>query len=195
VGGVQVSGKAGFAQAPVTNDSGASIADPLGSLSGVTAGTSLKAVNVSSGTIMIGPGTYPSITVSGTGHLIMAPGIYIVGTGGITISGSATVTNQTDAQGDGVLIYNNGALTVSGNASVNLTASSTGMYADVAIFQALTDTNAVTVSGNARLDLGGAALYDANAQSVMTVSGNAQVAAALVVNELTLSGNSDDTAQ
>ncbi len=195
VGGDQTSGKAGFTQAPVTHDTGASVADPLAGLTAPTSGNSRPAVNLSNGTITIGPGAYPSITVSGNAHLILTPGVYVIGTGGITISGSATVTNQTDALGDGVLIYNNGALTVSGSAGVNLTASSTGIYADVAIFQARTDTSAVTVSGNAMLNLNGSALYDANTQSVVTVSGNAQVAAALVVNELTLSGNSDDTAQ
>jgi hypothetical protein len=194
VGGDKVSGNARFADAPTIHDSGASLADPLSSLAAPTGGTSYAAVKLSSGTIMIGPGAYPSITVSGTAHLIMTPGVYIIGTGGVTISGNASVTNTTDAEGDGVLIYNNGGLNVSGSASVNLTASSTGMYADVAIFQARTDTSAVTVSGSAELNLNAAALYAANVQSVVTVSGSAQVAAALVVNELTLSGNSDDTA-
>ena len=93
------------------------------------------------------------------------------------------------------MIYNNGALTVSGNARVNLTAYSTGDYAGLAIFQARTDTSAVTISGNANLNLGGSLLYDANVQSVVTFSGSVLVEASLVVNELTISGNSDDSAQ
>jgi hypothetical protein len=58
-----------------------------------------------------------------------------------------------------------------------------------------TDASAVTISGNAILNLNGSLLYDANVQSILNVSGNATVRASLVVNELTISGNSDDTAQ
>ena len=76
-----------------------------------------------------------SITVSGNAQLILNPGIYIIGAGGVTVSGNATVTGGTMVDGQGVLLYNNGALTVSGNASVNLTAYSTGDYAGLAIFQ------------------------------------------------------------
>jgi hypothetical protein len=95
----------------------------------------------------------------------------------------------------GVLIYNNGALTVGDNASANLAAYTTGDHAGLAIFQARPDTNAVTVSGNANLNLNGSFLYDANALSMVTISGNARIEASLVVNELTISGNSDDSAQ
>ena len=48
---------------------------------------------------------------------------------------------------------------------VNLTAFSTGTYAGLAIFQARSDASAVTVSGNANLNLNGAVLYAANVQS------------------------------
>jgi hypothetical protein len=133
--------------------------------------------------------------VSGNAHLILNPGIYIIGSGGVTVSGNGTVTGGTAAGGQGVLIYNNGAFSVSGNASVNLTAFSTGDYAGVAIFQALTDASTVTVSGNANLNLNGGFLYDADAQSMVTISGNAQIEASMAVNELTISGNSDDAAQ
>ena len=110
------------------------------------------------------------------------------------MSGNATVTGGTLVGGQGVLIYNNGALTVSGNASVNLTAFSTGDYAGLAIFQAPTDASPVTISGNANLNLNGSFLYDANVQSIVTISGNAQIEASMMVNELTISGNADDTA-
>jgi hypothetical protein len=111
--------------------------NPLAALSAPTGGTSYAAVNLSgNSTLTINPGDYPSITVAGNAVLILNSGTYIIGTGGITISGNATVKNATAA--GGVLIYNTGALTVSGNAVVNLTAFSTGNYANLAIFQALT---------------------------------------------------------
>ncbi len=192
VGGYQVSGSAHFNNTPVTD--AADVANPLAALTAPTGGTTQTAVNLSNGTLTINPGVYSSITVSGNAQLILNPGIYSVGSGGITISGNATVINTTAAGGQGVLIYNAGALTVSGNASVNLTASSTGVYAGLSIFQAPNDASAVTVSGNAILNLNGGLLYAANVQCVVTMSGNAVLDASLVVNELTISGSSDDTA-
>ncbi len=178
VGGDQVSGNAHFLHAVTTG--AASVANPLAVVAGQT-GSSTVAVNVSGNqTVTLNPGAYASITVSGNAHLILNPGIYVIGTGGVTVSGNATVTGGTLVGGQGVLLYNNGALTVSGNASVNLTAFSTGDYAGLAIFQALTDASPVTVSGNANLNLNGSFLYDANVQSVVTISGNAQIEASMM---------------
>jgi hypothetical protein len=194
VGGDQVSGGAHFTDAPTLHDTAANVANPLAALTGPTGGTTYPAVNLSSGTLRINPGVYPSITVSGDAHLILAPGVYVIGSGGVTVSNNATIMGTTDASGQGVLLYNNGVLNVSGNAVVNLTAYSTGIYAGVAIYQAVNNASAITISGNANLNLNGAVLYDANVLSMVTLSGKAQVQAALVVNELTLSGNSDDSA-
>ena len=91
------------------------------------------------------------------------------------------------------MIYNRGVLNVSGTGVVNLIASSTGMYGGIAIYQAQSNTNAVTVTGH--LNLNSELLYDANVQSTVTISGNGTVKASLVVNELTISGNADETAQ
>ena len=189
VGGDQVSGNAHFNNGPKTG--AADVTNPLAALPAPTGGTSYAAVNLSGGTMTLSPGNYPSITVSGNAVLILDSGTYIIGSGGITISGNATVENASGSQG--VFIYNEGALSVSGNASVNVTAFSSGVYADVGIYQARNNTNAVTISGNANLNLNGAVLYDSNVQSMVTFSGNAEVEAALVVNELTIAGNSDDS--
>ena len=191
VGGYQPSGNAKFNHAPATH--AADLANPLAVLAAPTGGANLGAVNLANGTLTIFPGSYTSITVSGNSHLILSPGIYSVGSGGITITGNAVVTN-TNVGGAGVLIYNTGALTVSGNASVNLTAAAAGIYAGLAIFQAQTDASAVTISGNANVNLNGGILYAANTQCVLTISGNATIAATLVVNELAISGNADDSA-
>ncbi len=190
VGGYQVSGQAAFSGQPLTHAS--DVADPLAALAVPTGGVTLGAVNLSSGTRTINPGVYSGITVSGNASLILNPGIYFVGSGGMTVSGNASVVGTAGAGGAGVLIYNSGVLSISGNANVNLATFSTGAYADVGIFQAQSDSGAVTISGNATLNLHGSFLYDANVQSVVTVSGNALVDASLVVNELTISGNGDD---
>jgi hypothetical protein len=193
VGGDQISGNASFSNAPVTH--AADVVNPLAGLVAPTGGANLGAINLSSGTLVINPGLYSSINVSGNAHLILTPGIYSIGAGGINISGGATVTDTTVAGGPGVLIYNTGAFTVSGNAMVNLTASSTGIYAGLAIFQAQSNSAAVSFSGNASVNLNGGILYAANVHSVVAISGSATVEASLVVNELNLSGSSDDSAE
>jgi hypothetical protein len=188
VGGDLASGNASFVHTPKTY--AANVADPLANLATPTGGANQGAVNLSHGTLAINPGLYSSITVSGSGHLILNPGVYTIGTGGFTVTGSGVVTQASPpGVAPGVLIYNNGALTVSGNASVNLTAQASGMYAAIAIFQARGNTSAVTINGNANLNLNGGILYDANVQSVVTVSVYGNVEASLVVNELTISGN------
>ena len=61
-----------------------------------------------------------------------------------------------------------------------------------ALFQARNNANAITVSGNAVVNLNNAVFYSANVQSIATFSGNVVVDATLIVNELNISGNSDD---
>ena len=71
------------------------MADPLANLPAPTAGTSNAAVNLSgNGTYTLNPGDYPSISVSGNVVLILNSGTYIIGSGGITISGNATVKSM-----------------------------------------------------------------------------------------------------
>jgi hypothetical protein len=181
VGGDQLSGHAQFV-GPVTTHA-ASVADPFAFLAALSY-TSGSEIDLSGNqTLTINPGTFSSINVSGHAQLTMMPGTYIIGSGGFTVSGGATVT------GTKVLVYNTGALNVSGNASVNLTAPTAGEYAGMAIFQDRNDAAGVTISGNAELNLHGSFLYDADTQSVDTVSGNATVEASLNVDELNISGN------
>ena len=195
VGGDKQSGNASFSTSPATGTAAA--ADPFAGLAAPsTAGlTNYGSLTLSGNQSMtINPGIYSQITVSGNAKLTLNPGIYIIAGGGITVSGNASVT------GTGVLIYNAGSnvlgsgnsfggITISGNATVNLTASSTGTYAGIAIFQSRDNASAITVSGNADLNLGTGVLYTPAA--VVSDSGNAQLAADLIVNELAISGNGE----
>jgi Flp pilus assembly protein TadG len=62
--------------------------------------TDRGSVSISSGTQTLDPGIYSSLQITG-GNVTLNPGIYVL-TGGMTISGSATV------QGNGVMFYNTG---------------------------------------------------------------------------------------
>jgi len=194
VGNDRKTGNATFSPAPVTG--AAVVADPYANLAEPsTSGlTDYGAVNVSGkNSATLSPGIYTQITVSGNAAVTLDAGVYILEGGGFTVSGNATV------KGNSVTIFNAGSkypstggsygsIDVSGNAGVTLTAPSTGTYTGVFIFQARDNAQALSVSGNAIVASPGTVyLPDAPAN----LSGNAMLETPLVVNELSLSGNSD----
>jgi Flp pilus assembly protein TadG len=82
-------------------------------------------------------GTYSSISI-GPATVNFSPGVYIIdGSGGLTINANATVT------GTGVTFYfaNAATIDVTGTPSINLTAPSSGPYADILMYQDPADTN------------------------------------------------------
>jgi ELWxxDGT repeat protein len=102
-GGVQQSGNAIASPTPVT---GVSLPDPFAGLSSpITMGLSNHgAVKLSGGTLTIPQGIYSQINVSGKASLtLMTGGTYIIEGGGLTVSGSASITGQN------VFIYNAGS--------------------------------------------------------------------------------------
>jgi Ca2+-binding RTX toxin-like protein len=191
VGGDSITGNAKFSPKPTTGD--AAVADPLANLAAPSvSGTSNGAINVSgSQSVTINPGIYSSITVSGNGKLTMNPGIYVIAGGGFTVSGNGSVT------GTGVMIYNCGSnypgtggtyggITLSGTGTLNLTAPTTGPYAGIVIFQSRDNAKTITLSGNDVAGLVGS-IYAPDA--ALSLSGNAKLVDALIVNTLTLTGN------
>jgi hypothetical protein len=104
------SGSAWFSVAPTHT-----LADDFGSFS---AGPSSGAVSTSSSQVRtISPGTYSSLTASGSSMIHLEPGVYVV-TGPVTASGGAHI------DGSGVtLVLPSGILTVSGPSLVDLDAS------------------------------------------------------------------------
>jgi hypothetical protein len=189
VGGVSISGSATVSPKPGKI---APFTDPLANLVAPTGGTKQSSVNLSSGSLSINPGIYSQIKVSGTGKLTMNPGLYFVAGGGLSVTGSSSVT------GSGVTIYNGaagvtgrlyGSILVAGNATVQLTAPTTGTYAGVAIFQSRKNPLPISLINSAQLDLGGGILYAPAGMLVET--GGAQVLhGSYVVNALALSGGS-----
>ena len=140
-------------------------------------------------------GSYASITVSGNAHLILNPGIYVIGTGGVTGVQQQHHRHRRNRGGRRSAPQQRRLDRQRQCQREPDPLSSTGDYAGLAIFQALTDASPVTISGNANLNLNGSFLYDANVQSIVCISGNARIEASMVVNELTISGNADDSAQ
>jgi hypothetical protein len=194
VGGDSQSGNATWSPTPVTG--AASVPDPLATLAAPTGGTSQGSVNLSgNSTLTINPGIYTQISVSGKASLTLNPGVYIMAGGGLTVSGNASIS------GSGVMLYNTesafpnpggtyGGITLGGNGTFNLTAPSSGPYAGVVLFQARTNTRAISLSGNAAEGLGGTVYAPA---ALLYLSGNASLAGPMVVNELALTGNAAST--
>ena len=156
------------------------------------------AVNIIGVTVeTIGPGIYPSISVSGSAKLTMTAGIYVIDGGGLTVSGAGSLT------GSGVMIYNAGSnynggtgstfggITLS-SGSFSLSPPTSGTYARVSIFQSSDNSKPIAISGAVLANLGGGLVIAPAA--VMNISGSGQVCTAgtsvspLIVNELVLSG-------
>jgi hypothetical protein len=195
VGGVSKSGNATLSPAAATG--AASVADPLASLTGPsTSGlTNYSAARYSNGAHTLCPGIYSQISASGNASLTLNPGLYLIEGGGFTVTGNASVS------GTGVTIYNTssnypsstgsyGGITLSGNGTFSLTAPTSGLYPGIVIFQPRANTRAVSLSGSAAAGLAGT-VYAPGA--LVYLSGNATVNGALVVNELSLSGNAAST--
>lgn len=196
VGGVSISGNATVSPAATTGV--AVVADPLAGLHGpsTTGMTNYGSVSLSGhSTSTINPGIYSSIKVSGNASLTLNPGIYLIEGGGFTVSGNASVT------GSGVMIYNTGSnypnnggsfggITLSGNGTFNLSAPTSGTYAGIVLFQPAANTRAISLNGNAATGLTGTVYAPA---ALLTLGGNATLAGAAVVNQLSLSGNAAST--
>jgi hypothetical protein len=188
---ISASGKAEFSALAT----GLTMPDPFAGLSGPpTLNMTCHGAEILSGSAQatIPPGIYSQINVSGKSSLTLCPGIYIIEGGGLTVTGSASIT------GNGVLIYNAGSnypnpggnfggITLSGSGTINLSApGSDGLYPGIVIFQSRQNTRALSFSGNAMAGMTGT-IYAPNA--LLSLSGNAQLQASLDVGMLNVSGN------
>ncbi|HEX5271087.1 MAG TPA: hypothetical protein VFW33_11390, partial [Gemmataceae bacterium] len=133
------------------------------------------------------------------------PGIYVIAGGGFSVTGNGSVGVSATAKpspdtGAGVLIYNAGtgypttgkggtfgAVNLSGNGTISLTAPTLGAYTGIVLFQERGDAGAVSLSGNGLLMPAGITVYAPAAP--LTISGNGQFKGSVVVNTLSLSGN------
>ena len=194
VGGASKSGNASWSRAPDTN--AAAAPDPHAALAAPTGGTARGSVNLAgNNSLTINPGIFTQITISGNAKLTLNPGVYVLAGGGLTVSGNASIS------GSSVTLYNTesafpnpggtyGGITLSGNGNFKLTAPTSGPDAGVVVFQARTNTRAISLSGNAAEGLGGTVYAPA---ALLYLSGNASLAGPVVVNELSLTGNAAST--
>jgi hypothetical protein len=209
-GSVDASGPGGTVSCPETENMPFA-ADPLSYLtppcSPCTGGTSISiagnggyngsGVTYSNGVYTVSPGTYTSLSISGTGAgntVVFSPGTYVFNGGGLTIPGNANVS------GTGVTFYftNTATISVTGTPTIQLTAPSSGDYAGILMYQDPNDTNVgpnpngPTISGNSG-SLYDGVLYFPSDQLTFggSSSGSSQGygVAMVVAQSLALSGN------
>jgi PKD repeat protein len=177
-----------------TPRNGAQIADPFAELPIPLLPPEMlqPPARISNGSITLQPGIYPEINISGQASVTLAPGIYVIAGGGFSVAGQARVSGQN------VMIYNAGSnypnpggefgsIHFTGNEVLSLTPRAAGPYLGLVLFQARDNPRSILLSGNASGMRG--TIYAANAE--LSMSGNAQLQTALVVDELTLSGNAN----
>src|SRR6202171_4471906 len=125
----------------------AAVGDPLAYLQAPTIGScpgSNAAVNVSSGSLTLNPGTYcGGITVGSSASVTLNPGTYVLKGGGLNLSGNAKLTGT-----GGVTFYNTGTSSTyqpvtmtNDNGSVNLVAPTSGSMSGILFFQDRTITS------------------------------------------------------
>jgi hypothetical protein len=152
---------------------------------------STKKTQFTSGTVNLQPGVYQGgISVSGTGSLNLAPGIYYMQGGGFGFSGQGSLNGQ------GVMIYNepgNGnsdSISVSGQGSLTLSGPTSGIYQGVTFFQDRTSNVTGNISGTSgTTNITGTFYFAGALLQVSGTGGVANVGSQYISNQLTLGGN------
>lgn len=176
--------------------------------------TTYSAVNVTNGTTTIQPGIYPSISVSGTGKVKLAPGTYVISGGGVSVSGNGRIEEEGDDDGQGVMLFNAcsgfpaasgscGVISVSGNGRIELDRTPSGTYAEVSIWQPCENTQTLSVTGSGSSGDEGSDDEDAELETegavylpcaAVSVTGNGEIEiedGQLVASTISVTGNGE----
>lgn len=171
---------------PPADTNCATISDPFaGKLPTVTAGTCINQSPLS-GNVTLNPGTYcGGVNFNGSGTLTLNPGLYILKSGSMILNSGWTVN------GTGVTFYfadQNSYIQFNGNVTANLSAPTTGTYANILMFEptGLSNTN-LPINGTSGSSFTGLMYLpsrDVTINSVSNVSSNSvtMVFSTLILN-------------
>ncbi|MGH2492943.1 MAG: pilus assembly protein TadG-related protein [Candidatus Limnocylindria bacterium] len=194
-GGVSAAVAEKMSPAPTTGVAAAP--DPFASLGGpsTTGMPTYAGQSITNATVTLNPGVYTGlITVGANGIARLNAGTYIFRAGLTTTSSGSIVL----AGANGVLLYNANAnypavggscgnLSLAGTGTMTLSASRTGSYAGMLVFQDRSCSNGAALTVRTGTSLGGT-LYVPAAMLTLSVSNNITIASQILAYELTLSG-------
>ena len=194
-GGVNAADAGRMSPAPTTGVGAA--ADPFAALAGpTTSGVPIYGgQGITNATVTLNPGVYSGlITVGNNGIARLNGGNYIFRAGLTTTSNGSLILAGTS----GVLLYNANAsypaaggacgnLSLAGTGTMTLSASRTGSYAGMLVFQGRTCANGAAITVRTGTSLGGT-LYVPAATLTLSVANNITIASQIVANELALDG-------
>ncbi|HKY52226.1 MAG TPA: pilus assembly protein TadG-related protein [Candidatus Limnocylindria bacterium] len=198
----RVSGNVNAADAgrmsPAPTTGVAAAADPFASLAGppTTGVPSYSGQTITNGTVTLSPGLYTGlVTVGNNGIARLVGGNYIFRAGLTTTSNGSLVL----AGANGVLLYNAnasypaagggcGSLSLAGTGTMTLSASRTGSYAGMLVFQDRSCTNGPTITVRTGTTLDGT-LYVPAALLTLSAANSVTIASQIVAEQLTISGN------
>jgi len=182
--GSSITRNGGVTPPAVTNCS--TISDPFaGKMPAVTAGSCTFNNQTYNGSTTLNPGTYCGWTnFNGSGTLTLNPGLYVIKGGGMTFNSGWTVT------GTGVTFYlvdQNATLTFNGNVNANLSAPTSGTYANILMFEpaGLSNTN-LPINGTSGSSFTGLMYLPSRDVTINSVSNVTSTRLTMVFSTLTL---------
>jgi hypothetical protein len=131
---------------------------------------------------------YNSLTVGSNGDAVnLNPGIYVINNGELHFQSGAN--NASNTGGSGVFFYLTGtaSLVIDNGANVNLTAPTSGTYANILVFQAPADTAAMSIQGGSNVSFNGA-IYAPSSNVTLGNGSGTSIDADLLANSLTMNG-------
>jgi hypothetical protein len=196
-GNVNAADAGRMSPAPTTGVAAA--ADPFASLAGpsTTGVPTYAGQTITNGTVTLNPGVFTGlVTVGNNGVAQLNAGNYIFRAGLTTTNNGSLVL----AGANGVLIYNANAsypaaggacgnLSLAGTGTLTLSASRTGSYAGMLVFQDRSCTNGAALTVRTGTSLGGT-LYVPSATLTIDTANSVTIASQIVADRLSLSGSS-----
>jgi Flp pilus assembly protein TadG len=133
-----------------------------------------QGVNYSgSATVQLYPGYYEGIQITGSGSVVLnpnpdgSPGIYYLGSHGLSITNSGGLT------ANNVMVYSNGTsdINITGSGSLGMTPPTSGVYKGISFFQERSSSKNINITAQGNMDMTGT-FYAAHAKVSITGKGN-----------------------
>jgi Flp pilus assembly protein TadG len=130
----------------------------------------------------LSPGCYTGLSGNGNINLTLSSGLYVIN-GAFSFSGNVTIT------GSNVTLDLLGSSSLPGNVGLSLTAPTSGTYNGIVIFQPVSNTNTLNLTGNSGSVFKGI-VYAPGASVSLTGNSGSSIYADFVAKSLNLVGNS-----